>query len=74
MLIQHLVSAGNLHAKDFIIRKKKKKKKCANSRRIDISAWGCKMVNSSERDVVLCNESGKNHFCPGDFFGCGCLE
>ena len=75
MLIHHLVSAGNLHAKDFIIRKKKKtEKKCTNSRRVDISAWGCKMVSSSERDVVLCNECGKNHFCICDFFGCGCLE
>ena len=27
MLIHHLVSAGNLHAKDFIILKKKNKKK-----------------------------------------------
>ena len=57
MLIHHLVSAGNLHVKDFIIRKKKTKKK--NVRTvvgIDISAWGCKMVSSSERDVVLCNE------------------
>ena len=75
MSIHHLVSAGNLHAKDFIILKKKlKKEKCANSRRIDISAWGCKMVCSSERDVVLCNECGKKHFCPCEFFGCGCLE
>ena len=32
------------------------------------------MVSSSERDVVLCNECGKNHFCLGDFVGCGCLE
>ena len=53
---------------------KKKKKKVLTVVGIDISAWGCKMVSSSERDVVLCNECGKNHFCPGDFFGCGCLE
>ena len=32
------------------------------------------MVSSSERHVVLCNESGKNLFCLGDFVGCGCLE
>ena len=42
MLIHHLLSAGNLHTKDFIIRKKKKKKKKKNTVRtvigVDISA------------------------------------
>ena len=66
MLIHHLVSAGNLHAKDFIIRKKKKKKVQTVVGK-DILEWGCEVVSSSERDVVLCNECGKNQFCPGDF-------
>ena len=52
----------------------KKKKKVRTVVNKDISAWGCEVVSSSERDVVLCNECGKNQFCPGDFFGCGCLE
>ena len=57
----------------FSLFAKKKKKKVRTVVGIDISAWGCKMVSSSEKDV-LCNECGKNHFSPGDFFGCGCLE
>ena len=54
--------------------KKKKKVKVRTVVGKDISAWGCEVVSSNERGVVLCNECGKNHFCPGDFFGCGCLE
>ena len=52
----------------------KKKKKVRTVVGKDISAWGCEVVSSSERDVVLCNECGKNQFCSGDFFGRGCLE
>ena len=37
VLIHHLVSAGNIHVKDFIIRKKKKKVRTVVG--IDISAW-----------------------------------